>query len=80
MPGLVAVCLSDGSLVAVELDNTQFTINSLPASTGAQYVPNKHLEKEFNPFFLSKAYFSHTLEPFLGVLKENSWLWPGRAS
>jgi hypothetical protein len=38
IPTLVAVCLSDGSLVAVEINNTQFTINSLPSSTGAQYV------------------------------------------
>lgn len=35
-PGLVAVSLSDGSLVGVEIKNTQFTINSLPPSTGAQ--------------------------------------------
>ena len=36
VPGLVAVSISDGSLVAVEINNTQFTINSLPPNTGAQ--------------------------------------------
>jgi hypothetical protein len=36
IPTLLAVCLSDGSLVAVEINNTQVTLNSLPSSTGAQ--------------------------------------------
>lgn len=38
VPGLVAVSLSDGSLVAVEINNTQFSINSLPSNTRAQYA------------------------------------------
>uniref|UniRef100_A0A0P6FD67 Nuclear pore complex protein Nup214 n=1 Tax=Daphnia magna TaxID=35525 RepID=A0A0P6FD67_9CRUS len=38
VPGLVAVSLSDGSLVAVEINNTQFSINSLPSNTQAQAI------------------------------------------
>lgn len=36
MPELLAVSLSDGSLVAIEVKDTQFTLNSLPPSTGIQ--------------------------------------------
>jgi hypothetical protein len=66
IPTLVAVCLSDGSLVAVEINNTQFTINSLPSSTGAQYV---------NILFLYVCYFLNFIELLgqsVGVPKENS--------
>ncbi|XP_057372318.1 nuclear pore complex protein Nup214-like [Daphnia carinata] len=38
IPGLVAVSLSDGSLVAVEINNTQFSIISLPSNTQAQAI------------------------------------------
>ncbi|KAI9560680.1 putative nuclear pore complex protein Nup214 [Daphnia sinensis] len=38
VPGLVAVSLSNGSLVAVEINNTQFSINSLPSNTQAQAI------------------------------------------
>ena len=36
MPNLVAICLSDGSLVMVDLKDSQVEINALPSNTGAQ--------------------------------------------
>ena len=38
VPGLVAISLSDGSLLTIELNKTEYTFNSLPPSTGAKSV------------------------------------------
>ena len=36
VPEMIAVSLSDGSLVTIQLNDKEFSINSLPASTGAK--------------------------------------------
>jgi len=38
VPELIAVSLSDGMLLTIQLSDKEFTINSIPASTGAKYA------------------------------------------